>query len=106
MKTANKLPPLVPFPAAANPHSASMMFVRADARFIDLWEESDVRITYARNLAEVLATVNYGVDGPPENGLSAFACVIAHLLAEAQQFERLAYEAAKRERKHGAEGEA
>lgn len=103
MSAAKRLPPLVPFPAMANGPHAQLMFVRDDAQFADLWEESELRVSYAKNLAEALATVEYGKGGPSDRALPAFACVVSHLLSEALVFERLAYEAARRERAAGGE---
>lgn len=97
MNATHELPKLIPFPSGANGPHANLMFVNAQAKFGDLWEESDLRIGYARQLAEALATVRYGADGPHDQALPAFACVVSHLLSEAQVFEKLAYEAAKRE---------
>ena len=101
MSAAKKLPSLTPFPGAATGVSAQMMFVRSDARFIDLWEESSARTTYARDLAEVLAQAQYGAGGPGPNAIPAVTGVICHLLSEAQVFEGLAYAAARRERDAG-----
>lgn len=98
MKPAAKLPPLVAFPAVATGPGQQMLFVRADASFADLWEEGEARTAYARDLADVLASVRYDAAGSPDRALPAFASVVNHLLLEAKVFGELAYRAAVRER--------
>ena len=106
MSATHELPKLIPFPSGANGPHARLMFVNAEAKFADLWEESDLRIGYACQLAEVLANVRYGTDGAHDQALPAFACVVSHLLSEARVFENLAYQAALRESGCGATAQA
>lgn len=103
MSAARKLPPLVPFPAVANGPRAALMFVRADARFIDLYEEAESRLTWVRELAGVAAAVSWDSSGSPDRALQAFAAVVERLTHEALVFHGLSYEAAKRERAAGGE---
>lgn len=93
--SAPGLPLLEPFPAAACTDTARLLFVNAEARHIDLWEEVDSRVSYVRDLADSLATIMG--EGPTGLG-PAFASVANHLLKEASVFHRLAYAAALRER--------